>query len=416
MSNYVSRVGLDPEVALISKSTGLARSAHQFIKEKEVYTFYTDNDTAKSYGMRGSEADRDGAAIEIRSIVDSACRDNIIPYMAEALRQQSLRLEKWKNGEFVLSSASLFTLDNESLKGAPDDVSEFGCQPDFDAYKLQVKSPSCPAGDRRRFTGGHIHLSPVPGKNDLPQAAALAIMFDYFVALPMVAILGEKFSAGEVERRTFYGQPGSFRYNDELQKIEFRTLSGRLMLHPLILGWCVGMARSMVQELTTSPADFVKTKLMKSIAPELVHEVITNHDVSTARKVLADVFKLAPGYREEARALANPLGGGGGGTYNPYFFEQAAFVLAEGSRLGMIWDDDMKFNWGLYENYMPRHHSYWGIQSAMVGHLDADIFPMRPLLDTMWDKSAVQKTPIYTHPLNGGAMKYCHPSAVHWLQ
>src|SRR5690606_31148794 len=152
-------------------------------------------------------------------------------YMAEAMRGTSLALEQWNDNRFRLSSAPVYELDKTSLKSAPADVSEFGCNPDLDAYTLQPKSPELALGDMRRYTGGHIHASSFSGyRNDVEKQAALAIIYDYTVALPMVGILGERHRAGEAERRQFYGQPGSFRWDHGKMKIEFRTLSGRLML------------------------------------------------------------------------------------------------------------------------------------------------------------------------------------------
>lgn len=420
----VARFGLDPEVAIVNKTTGIGRSAHQFIDKKEVFTFYVDNKKGNN-SIKGSEVERDGAAIEVRSIVDSACRDNIIPYVAEALRQTSLKLDKFENGQFKLSTAASFELDKESFINAPEDVSEFGCQPDYDAYTLQVKSPSCPPGSTTRFTGGHIHASTFGGANsDIKEQAAIAMLFDYLVAVPMVAILGNKFAAGEAERRAFYGQPGSFRWDTNKKKIEFRTLSGRVLLHPTILAWAMG-AIKMFSGLG-KPVDrswgnsiyspLLKDVLMPNIPVEKVYETIMNHDVDAARDISSTVFSLLPSYKQDPKFLANPMSGGGGGTTNPFFFEQALRVFIEAEKEGLLWDDDMVKNWGLYKNYMPTHHSYWGVQVAMVGLCDSDIFPANAILPKIWPADLIQKTPIFTHPLNGGKMQYVTPSARWWLQ
>ena len=417
---YVSRFGLDPEVAIVSRKSGKARSAHEFLGDETIqFNFYTDSDKNKEDPMLGSEVSRDGAAIEVRSLVDSACRDNIIPYMAEALRQTALRLEKWKKNAYVLSSTPKYVLMDSTLKDAPKDVAEFGCNPDFDAYALQPKSPSLDPSDRRRWTGGHIHVSGNLSSlhNNVQQQAALAIMFDYFVALPMVALLGERFAEGEAERRLFYGQPGSFRWDNNLGKMEFRTLSGRLMLHPTVLAWAMGMTRSMINS-NTQGADympFLKKKVIPTVSTETVYNGIMQHDVGLAEELVSVLFPLLPNYLVDESALANPMTGSGAGTCNPYFYEQAMRVFIEGNRQGLGWGDDMAHNWGLYENYFPKHHAYWGIQQAMVGLLDDDIFPYNAVLAKVWPKGLIQKAPIYTHPKNGGAWKYVKPGAAGWL-
>lgn len=413
---YIYRIGLDPEVAIVNKKTGLAASAHRFIKEKEVYTFYTDGDTAKTYGMKGSEVERDGAAIEVRSIVPSACRDNIIPYVAEALRQTHLKLKKWNKGQYVLSSAPVYELDATSLRNPPEDVLEFGCRPDFYAYSLEVKDPVLPEGDTLRYTGGHIHASSMGAAKNMEEQAALAILFDYFVAMPFVGILGERFAAGEAERRQFYGQPGSFRYDNKLDKIEFRTLSGRLLLHPTLMYWVLGAMKMFVAGVPAGGYKSFLKKISTQIKPADIHEVIMNHDVAGAEELGRRVFKLLPTYREDKNSLANPMSGGGAGTKNPYFYEKAFEVFVTGNHQGIGWDDDMVINWGLYDNYEPKHHAYWGIQQAMVGLCDDTIFPYNAVLPEVWDTSVLNETPIYTHPLNGGAKQYVTPGAVGWLQ
>lgn len=410
-------IGLDPELAIINKKTGVGRSAHRFINKKKQYKFYYDNDKNKSgYSMLGSEAERDGAAIEFRSIVRSACRDNIIPYVGEAMRQQFLELQKKWNGDWTFTSAPVFQITKADLKDAPSDVFEFGCRPDCDAYSLNVKDPQLPQGDLRRYTGGHIHYSPMRANKNIEQQAALAILFDYMISVPMVAILGEKFADGEAERREFYGQPGSFRYDDQKSKIEFRTLSGRLLLHPTLMYWVLGMMKTMHAAVGRGGyKDFLKTQLVPAIEPQVVYETVLTHDVEAAEKLCDTLFKLLPAYKENKNDLANPMSGGGAGTQNPYFFEQALRVFVKGNHEGVTFADDVQHNWGLYENYEIKHHSYWGIQQAMVGLLDDDIFPQNAILDAVWPKEFIQEKPVWQHPLNGGYKKYVTRAAAGWL-
>ncbi len=405
---YITRLGLDPEVAIVSKKTGEGRSAHTFINKLETYTFTNKGGET----MKGSEVERDGAAIEIRSIVPSACRDNIIPYFGAAMRGTSLKLEK-ELPNHKLATVPLFSLDRPSFVDPPEDIMEFGCRPDMDAYALGVKDPSIPEGDVRRYTGGHVHASRMGAAKDVQSQAALAILFDYFVAMPFVALLGDKFEEGEADRRLFYGQAGSFRYDDALDKIEFRTLSGRLQLHPIVMGWVLGA----VKALSAVPNYQALLKELDTVIPiPQIHEVVQNPDYNTAEILIDNVFKLHPNYKEDKVALSNRLDGGGSGTNNPYFYERSMRVLVEGRKEGLLWDDDLVFNWGLYEDYEPRHHSYWGVQTAMVGLLDDDIFPMNSLLPKLWDEDVLQKSVMYTHPTNGGKKQYTQRGAADWLQ
>lgn len=410
----IYHVGLDPEVAIVDKKTGVGRSAHMFIDKKEEFKFYYDRDIQKTgYSMLGSEVARDGAAVEVRSMVKSACRDNIIPYVAEALRQTELKISQASKGRFTLSSTPKFTLDKESLVNPPEDVVEFGCRPDIDAYVLSEKNPFCQKGDLRRWTGGHLHASPASARGKMETQAGWAILFDYVVTAPFVAILGDAFAEGEAERRELYGQPGSFRFDEKLDKIEFRTLSGRVLLHPTLLYWAIG-AMKMMGLQTSNPMELVKT-LRKSIPTEFVYDTVMSHNVAQARDITAQIFKLLPKYSEDKSALANPLSGGGRGTYNPFFFQEAANVFIAANDAGVTFKDDMVWNWGLYEDYVPKHHSYWGIQQAMTGLLDDDIFPMNAVLPKLWPNEFLAAKPNYTHPVNGGAQAYVTPGAAKWL-
>ena len=410
----VDRMGLDPELAIINRKTGVGRSAHLLLGDHcEQFHFQYDGGGGDTLG---SEVSRDGPGVEVRTLVASACRDNLIPYLGEAIRWTSLKLEKEMKMKFKLSSAAKYVLDDESLIDAPSNVCEFGCNPDFDAYSLSEKSPNLDPTDRRRWTGGHIHVSPMSRTvGDLEQQAALAILYDYFVAMPMVAILGTKFADGEAERRAIYGQPGSFRFDNKLQKIEFRTLSGRLLVHPTILGWCMGMTKSFLDSLGyQDPKNFLQN-LIRKMPLELVYDTIVKHDVVAAESLGSEVFKLLPKYSEDFACLSNRSSYGGKGTSNPYFYERAWDVFVRAQHEGLFWDDDMVFNWGLYEDYEIKHHAYWGIQTAMSGRCDDLIFPMNTVLRDIWPKEALVKKPVYTHPTVGGLKQYIMPGAARWL-
>ena len=68
MGAHISRLGLDPEVAIVSKKTGIGRSAHTFINKLETYSF--SNDTGTDH-VKGSEVERDGAALVISRTISS---------------------------------------------------------------------------------------------------------------------------------------------------------------------------------------------------------------------------------------------------------------------------------------------------------------------------------------------------------
>lgn len=434
----VQRIGLDPEIAIVSKRTGKGRSAHMFIgDENRQFTFqneeeYWDEDAQEEIQgstdeIVGSEISRDGAVLEVRTLAPTACRDNLVPYLGEALRRTHVELDEWRKGHFKMSSAAKIVLDSKSLENAPADIAEFGCAPDFDAYNMQVKSPTCPTGDLRRWTGGHIHASklfsdyysPHAPKEDgdedntIKEAAAAAIIFDYAVALPFVAMLGDEVAEDERERRQLYGQPGSFRWDREQNKIEFRTLSGELLRSPLLLGWAIGMVKSFVGSISGDFPDYVKRHLMPTVSLTAVYDAIRHHDVAAARDMYPRIFPALPKYEVEPGIFENRLSGGGFGTMNPYFYEKFVDVMVAANKEGTFFKDDMKHNWGLYPDFEIVHHRYWGVQSALAGELDEEIFPMREQAKRILPNTFV--APRYTHPINGGKSEWVLEGAGAWL-
>lgn len=422
------RLGIDPEFAIINKTSGKGRSAHLFLGVGPKGVGAKEKIVTYEKTQIGAEMDRDGTNLEVRSLAPTACRDNIVPYVAECMRQTQLKLEKWDD-KFRLGTNATYELDMHSLNAKqkpPKDVLQWGCRPDIDAYALTPKQPNPPEG-RTRYTGGHLHMSPImAGANDIEAQAVVAIIHDYFIGLPLVAILGKKFAKGEVERRFVYGQAGSFRYSHSDNRFEYRVPSSRIMLSPILLTWAMGVQRCFQSHLPQSTygntkgtkvyRDLLFDKLMPYIKPGTVADIINRHDVDGAKELYPQIFPFMPGYnKNDKQALANTLAGGGGSTRNIFFYERMVDLFVAANEAGIGWEDDIKHNWGLYEEYYPMHHAYWAIGVASVGLTDEKIFPQRALIDKFIPKEYLAKKPVYTHPLDGGDKKFVTAGAQNWL-
>lgn len=98
---------------------------------------------------------------------------------------------------------------------------EFGCSPDYDAYKQGAGIPALRGNELDedegawRFAGGHVHLGYRPSFQ-MPNFVA-ASFADVFLGLPSVGL--DK----QPRRRKLYGQPGRFRPTK--YGIEYRVLS-----------------------------------------------------------------------------------------------------------------------------------------------------------------------------------------------
>lgn len=111
------------------------------------------------------------------------------------------------------------TLEEDQL--IPDEAREFGCSPDFNAWRdaeLNVKPNS--EGVKLRSCGGHIHISYEGADNDV--SIELMKVFDLYLTVPFI-LLDE-----DTERRKLYGKAGAFRwceFGDGAKGFEARTLS-----------------------------------------------------------------------------------------------------------------------------------------------------------------------------------------------
>lgn len=415
-------LGLDPEFSAFNPKTGKSVSAHHIIGDATLQQWEISGNHPEFVGhrdsgaMNGAELSRDGAAFEVRSKVVSSCRDNIIPYVAEAMRMGWTELQKF-NPEVVFSSAPVFELESDE---GPADIREFGCAPDFNGYTMQTQLPQLDKGDLRRYTGGHIHISYWPwAKNDKKLQSALAILMDVYLGLPFVAMLGEPYREGEAERREFYGKAGSFRYDDAKGKIEYRTLSGRVLLSPFYLGWLLGQVRTVDRAFGgrriggfADGGAFTRpiTDILKDIDTEFnlgeIRRIINEHDVKAAEALYPGLFEFLPNWEVDETSLSNGDYGGGTAAYHPYAFKRMLDAFVEANHAGVTFRDDMQWNWGFYDDYRPTHHKYWGIHTAFVGGIDDLIFPQREFaMNVVLDKWH-EKTPYFTHPTVGGNGKF----------
>lgn len=106
-----------------------------------------------------------------------------------------------------------------SAKFGPDQLAnpaalEFGCEPDFNAWKDGEQNPSPHADDPAlRSAGGHIHVEVPDGINILDVVKAM----DMYVGVCMLAFDNDK------ARRKLYGGAGAFRKKP--YGVEYRTAS-----------------------------------------------------------------------------------------------------------------------------------------------------------------------------------------------
>lgn len=87
----------------------------------------------------------------------------------------------------------------------------FGCEPDFNAWTLEVNPKPHSDDAALRSCGGHVHVG-----TDLNKIQVVRAM-DLFLGVPSVLL------DDDVRRRDLYGKPGAFR--SKPYGVEYRTLS-----------------------------------------------------------------------------------------------------------------------------------------------------------------------------------------------
>jgi hypothetical protein len=370
------KLGGDPELFLVNRQSGKIVSAHRFIPEgyKTEYDNYCCEDCTPTNveGLR-----RDGAAIEI-GFIPVWCREDLVSDIAYQLKQALLlaRANNFNNTKLV--GKPVAELSKASLKGAPEDIMIFGCDPDYSAYVEGPKSPTLRAGDLRRYTGGHLHFnyggdeytasyeeyncSNKSKAERIEHGAAAAVVFDYVIGLPAVAVLGEVHGDGEAQRRHFYGQAGSYRTPEH--GVEYRVLSGNgAMLHPVLLSLWMGMGREYSNKGPKSLKNTI-AKFKEHIPVETVRQIIDTHDYKTAWELILD------GLWAKTMTVS---------SYPPRRTEMGMVqVLARASKDGVSWSDDIGFNW---QARTQDNRSYvTGTETAFGGWASEVVFPQRQFL------------------------------------
>lgn len=203
--------GADPEIMIRSKKYGTYKSAVGLVPgskwapyklDEEGHAILTDN-VALEFNIAPANS-RDAFRASIHKVLDHF--RSILP-------------------EYELDTASAVSFPPEELD--TPQAQEFGCEPDFNAWKGGAVNPKPNAADENlRSCGGHIHIG-----SEIAQQEPLAIIqaMDLFLGVPSVAL-----DNGEL-RKQLYGKAGCFRKKD--YGVEYRTLSNFWIFNDKLIDW-----------------------------------------------------------------------------------------------------------------------------------------------------------------------------------
>lgn len=149
----------------------------------------------------------------------------------------------------------------------------FGCDPDYNAWTLDM-NPKPSAEDKNlRSCGGHVHVG--YDRATGPRSYEIIRMMDLHLGVPSVLM-----DKGEL-RKQLYGKAGAYR--DKTYGVEYRTLSNFWIFNDRTIGW--------VWDNTNRAVEAAEKFSLTEEDSKLVQQAINDNDKQLAVS-LVDRFKL----------------------------------------------------------------------------------------------------------------------------
>ena len=207
-------LGADPELFLQDASGALISAIGRIGGTKEIprplpigegFAIQEDN-VALEYNIPASDS-------------KFAFQTNIAKAMSHISDQVARQKLKFSN-----LSAAYFTPDQL----ADPRALEFGCEPDYNAWRNGAKNPRPKAADKHlRTAGGHVHV----GYKFTDHKEVIQFMKHMDLHLGVASVIMDQ---GEL-RKELYGKAGAFRYKP--YGGEYRVLSNFWVLEPKLVDW-----------------------------------------------------------------------------------------------------------------------------------------------------------------------------------
>lgn len=207
-------IGADPEIFIQDKN-GKAVSAHNLIPGTK----------KKPHPVPNGAVQVDGVAAEF-NIDPASTEEEFVTYINSVMN--TLKSMFPKEHEPLIAPTAQFELDS-----LPPEVTELGCEVDYNAYTGEV-NPEPDASVDYRTGAGHIHIGwgEDLGLDDPEHKEAcemLAKQLDMHLALP--ALLFDT----DYKRRKLYGKIGAFR--PKTYGMEYRVLSNAWLKDERLIRW-----------------------------------------------------------------------------------------------------------------------------------------------------------------------------------
>jgi len=266
MAKKVFSIGTDPEFFLAENETGQLRSAIPHINGTKEEPAPLPN---------GGNIQRDNVAVEFAT--DPAVgRDDFVGKVQQTFRDVLGAIPKGhKLAALPSAQFDPAELDHPEAK-------RFGCDPDYDAWKMQENEAPCIDDKCFRSCGAHIHVGCEEGSGnefllDFPGKVAMVKTMDCMHGL-LSTILDNSEEA--IARRKLYGKAGSHRPKE--YGVEYRVLSNYWLKSPVtvMLMYCL------TKDALKVVRDGKDEELIGAVGENEIQNIINNGLSDEATKVM----------------------------------------------------------------------------------------------------------------------------------
>lgn len=175
----------------------------------------------------------DGIALEF-NVLPSATRAEFVSNFQKVIGDLNEIVHKHYPGA-RLQAIPTAEVGEEFLKAVPQQNSELGCNPDFNAYSMaqnEVPNANLPF----RTGSGHVHIgfrtpdeALLKSNEHFDECGRIVRQLDYFLGLPSLSWDSDN------RRRELYGKAGAFR--PKPYGVEYRVLSNKWVHEPKLIGF-----------------------------------------------------------------------------------------------------------------------------------------------------------------------------------
>ena len=209
-SDFINRaalcIGADPEFFVKKGDTFVSGHA-----------FPCGSKTAPRKTAHGA-VQNDGVALEV-NVPEAFSKAGFILNFRGVVHDLAQIVHNWDKGEAYIVAEPVATFTEEYMKGLPPVAKDLGCNPDFNAYTMDV-TPTPNSAVQFRTGAGHLHLGwteDAEGMEHFQKCATLVKQLDFTVGLRTLLF------DTDGRRRSLYGKAGAFRHKP--YGVEYRVPS-----------------------------------------------------------------------------------------------------------------------------------------------------------------------------------------------